>query len=677
MEIYESILEDIIEGTRLHVSDIKPSEWYEQNMIMPRGSAFPGPFSFNLTPYWREPLDCAAKDHPAKEISIMKGAQLGGTAAVLNPVVGYTISQNPGNIMFLTGHSDLSEAAVVKIDHMIDNCGLRPLIRPSILRAKNSRTGDTNKSKEFAGGDFKSGSVTNHNLLRQHDVMIMIVDDYDAAPSSSKEAGATRELVQKRTSSFAHKKKIYWVSSPQVKGQSNIEEVFELGDQRFYNVPCPCCNQPIVLKWSVPIDEKESAGITWKLDNHGSVISESVGYICQKCSQFFNDTHKYEMNLNGMWVPTVIPKEKDHYSYQISSLYAPPGMDSWEFYVNQYIQANPAGEKRKEKKYQTFVNVVLGETYEQQGEAPEASDLQRNVRNYEIGTIPEKISEQDGNGKIVLLTCACDLNGTIRNEARGFIDDARLDYEVVAWSETGSSYSVVHGSIGTFIPRESTLKHKEDRERWTYEHNKPNSVWNELDKILDTFYMTDTGRKMKILMTGIDTGHYSHLAYPYIDKKNTPTIVGLKGKDVDKYIPYGKDLPTFKIGKERSKLYLVEVGQVKDILSSLMTLKWNNGVDDKQPPGFMNFPTPSEGKYLFSNYFEHFESEHRVIEARKDGEGIAARWVKKSQTAQNHMWDVRVYNLALKDILTSMACRLAKIPNYTWQDYVNMVLRRK
>lgn len=665
IERLQTQIDEILEGTRIYISNLKPSEWYEKNMIMPRGSAFPGPFSFDLTPYWREPLDCAAKDHPAKEISIMKGAQLGGTVAVLNPVVGYTIAQSPGNIMFLTGHSDLSEAAVLKIDTMIDNCGLRPLIRPNILRAKNSRSGDTNKSKEFAGGDFKSGSVTNHNLLRQHDVMIMIVDDYDAASASSKHAGSTRELVQKRTSAFAHKKKIYWVSSPQLKSNSNIEEVFLLGDQRYYNVPCPVCHELIVLKWSVPVDDKNTAGIYWKLNNNGSVDRKSVGYVCQKCAGFFTDQHKYDMNLAGMWIPTVQAKEEDHYSYQISSLYAPPGMDDWAFYATQWINANPPGRKRNEKKVQAFTNVVLGETHEESGEAPKANELQKNIRDYEIGSVPEKISVRDGNGTIVLLTCACDLNGVV--------DDARLDYEVVAWSETGSSYSVKHGSIGTFVPREGAKKHKEDRERWSYEHNNQKNVWTELTKVLSHRYMTDTGRAMTILVSGIDCGHYSQQAYAYLDKAIT-TTVGLKGKDVDKYIRLGIDTPGFKPAKERNNLYLVEVNQIKDELADLISLKYDSGNDDSQPPGFMNYPTPSGGLYLFNNYFSHYEAEHRQTEENKDGQGVATRWVKKTSTSQNHFWDVRVYNMALKEIVTSLVCKELKIKNYTWQDYVNAVL---
>lgn len=659
MDWYEGTLSDILESTRLHISDLKPSVWYENNMVMPKGSAFPGKFSFDLTPYWREPLDCVAKDHPAKEISIMAAAQFGKTVAVLNPVVGYTISQNPGNIMFLTGHSDLTEASVLKIDTMIDNCGLRPLIKPSVLRAKNSRTGDTNKSKEFSGGDFKSGSVTNHNLLRQHDVMIMIVDDYDAAKNSSKEAGSTRELVQKRTSAFAHKKKIIWVSSPQQKGTSNIEEVFLLGDQRYYNVHCPCCHQPIVLKWSIAIDDKEMAGITWKLDDFGRVDRSTVGYICQKCANFFNDTHKYEMNLNGMWVPTTIPKEQDHYSYQLSSLYAPPGMDDWAYYATQFIGANPPGEKRNEKKMQTFVNVVLGETHEPVGESPKGTELMKNTRNYEVGTIPEYISIKDGNGKIVMLTCACDLNGKL--------DDARLDYEIVAWSESGSTYSVKHGSIGTFIPNESGKKNKVDREKWTYTHSRPNSVWGEFDKIIGDTYKTESGRGMPVFITGVDTGYCEFEAFEYIDKSNF-FIKGLKGDKEDEFIPFGKALPNFKIGQSRSNLFMVRVSQIKDDLAHLINLKWDEGNDDVQPSGFMNFPVPSGGLYHFKNFFSHYESEHRIL---KDSKFI---WQKKTTISQNHLFDCRVYNMVLKDILMSITFKELKIKEYTWNDFCKLII---
>lgn len=665
---YLEILEDIIRSTRIHISDEKPSEWYEKNMVMPKGSAFPGPFSFDLTPYWREPLDCADKNHPAKEISIMKGAQLGGTVAVLNPIVGYTIAKNPGNIMFLTGHSDLTDASVLKIDQMIDACNMRHLIKPNVMRARNTRSGDTNRSKEFLGGDFKSGSVTNHNLLRQHDVMVMIVDDYDAAAGSSKAAGATRELVQKRTSAFAHKRKIFYVSSPQLKGDSNIEEVFLLGDQRYYNVHCPCCHNPIVLEWSVKVNDHDNAGIFWKTDNMGRVIRESVGYVCQICAGFFTDSHKYEMNINGFWHPTVSPKEENHWSYHLSSLYAPAGMDDWAHYAAQYQNAH-SGEKRDERKIQTFLNVVLGQTYEPIVEELSAKTIMANTRKYKIGIVPESLSLKDGNGKIVLLVLACDLNGKV--------DDARLDYEVVAWSEKGSSYSIVHGSIGTFVPRESMIVNKEERVRWTYQKGRANCVWNELDRIKSAIWETDTGRKMKVMITGVDTGYsFDGHAYNYVDEA-APLTVSLKGKDRDKFVPIGRDSTTFKFGKEKTNLFLAENLILKDELASRMQLKWDDKNDEFQPAGFMNFPEPSDGLYGFKNYFEHFEAEHRVIKKDDDGNGLAARWEKKTVVTQNHFYDVHLYAMVLKDIIVALVYKELKQKPGSWSDFASMFLGKE
>ena len=211
--------------------------------------------------------------------------------------------------------------------------------------------------------------------------------------------------------------------------------MFELGDQRRFHVPCPRCGEFIPLYWTVDVDG-EKAGIFFKTDDQGKLEEGSVGYICQKCAGFFTDSHKYEMNLAGSWKPMVKPSETGYYSYHISSLYAPPGMYDWEHYARKWIEANPLDGAVNTPQLRTFYNTVLGETWEDQGEAPKATSLSMNTRGYEVGEIPETLSMNDGNGRIILITCGSDLNG--------IIDDARLDYEIVGWSESGASYSIRH-----------------------------------------------------------------------------------------------------------------------------------------------------------------------------------------------------------------------------------------
>lgn len=664
---YSNQIEELIDSSVYLLSDLLPSEWAEKNRVMTTDvSPFPGRFSFNRTPYFREVLDCISPDHPAHTIVLQKGAQLGASTNVIENAIGYIIDQNPGNILFLTGHADLAgEAMSGKVDQMIDSCGLRPMIRPNVLRKKNQRTGDTNKSKEFPGGSLVAGSASNHKLLRQRSVRFGFIDDFDAAKQSTKESGATTEMIEQRFAAYADKKKLYYISTPEVKQTSNIEPVFLLGDQRRYHCPCPCCGDFIPWYWTTEIDN-ETYGITYEIDDNGELVDGSVCYRCQSCGDTFTDKNKYEMLLNGIWKPMAKPSTLGYYSYHLSSLYAAPGMYDWEHYVRQYLKANPLEGGQKTKEMQTFVNLVLGETYEEKGEQPKANALQRNVRDYEVGVIPERLSEQDGNGTFVLLTCGCDLNGTV--------DDARLDYEIVGWTESGSSYSISHGSIGTFIPNQSHKKNKVDREHWTYRKGEVNNVWGKFTEIIEKRYKKDVGGDMAIMVTGIDTGHYTIHAYDYIDSQTGKNfVIGLKGKDVDRYRRYGIDTMTYRLAKERNDLYLVEVNQLKDELSELMKLRWSANSEIEQPTGLMNFPTPSGGLYTYKNYFSHFEAEERVIK-EKEGLGSSTMWVKRNSAAQNHLWDCRVYNMVLKDIIVGLAGKSMEAKNFTWKEYVSIYL---
>lgn len=628
-------------------------------------SPYPGKFKYDRTPYLREVVDQLSPNSPARVISVMKGAQVGFSTGVLESGIGWIIDQSPGNILLLTGHSDLAEEAMSgKIDQMIDSCGLRPLIKPNTLRKRNQRTGDTNKSKEFPGGSLTSGAAGNHKLLRQRSVRYGFIDDYEAAKGSTKESGSTKEMIEQRYAAYFQKMKLYFISTPELKQGSNIEPVYLLGDQRKYHWSCPCCGEWIHLIWNSKNEQGDEIGITWKLDESNHLVDESVGYICQSCGGFFDDSDKYNLNLGGKWIPTSEPDSPGWVSYHLSSLYAPVGMYDWEYYVRMFLQANPPTGNLIQAKMKAFTNLVLGETWDDVVKKTDAKNLMMNVRPYKIGVIPESLSLKDGNGRIFALTLACDLNGVE--------DDARLDWELVAWSESGSSYSVDSGSIGTFVPREGSKKYKEDRAKWSYDINSNNSVWREFDALCKTKFMKDTSGGMYPMIIGVDSGHYTKHAYDFIDQTKTPAFA-LKGKDVFKFSTIEKDTPIFRHGQERNKLFVVEVNKIKSYLSDLMQLKWYQDDGDSQPIGFMNFPEPSDGKYGYEKFFKHYESEQSSYDYDKGGIEVRIKWEKKGTSVQNHFWDVRVYNIALRDILASLICNENGIKKGTWSEYVSIM----
>ena len=643
----------LVGKSNTRISDILPSEWCETHRLMTSElTAAKGKFKYYNSPYSREIVDTLHQSSPVKVCAVMKGAQIGFSTGVIEAGIGWIIANAPGNILFLVGHSDLLPDAVKKLDTLIDNTGIRPLIRSTSKKARNTKTGDTDTMKEYPGGYLKLG-ITNHKMLRNISMQYGFIDDFDGMKSGTDSDGATTSMIEQRFAAFEQKKKIYYISTPTVKNHSNIEKEYLKGDQRKYHIPCPCCDVPIVWEWE---------GITWKLNDEGDLIEDSVGYTCQECGGFFDDRNKMEMINSGVWIPTAKPISPNHRSYHLSALIAPIFMTGWEGYIRQYLEANPIGGKRDEKLHQTFCNVVLGITYEQQVENVKADELQNNIRPYDIGVIPEKLSEQDGNGRIVLITLGSDLNGTL--------EDARLDYEIVAHSESGATYSIDHGSIGSFIPKDTAPELRHDKK--TYIHGRPNSVWPILEEIIRRVWFRDSdGVGMRIMMSGIDVGYQQEYALQFINSMDN-NVVGLKG-DGKAHIGFkkGDDVKQYRKSSSLARTYNVESNLNKDNAQRRMGLKWNKG-NEVQPYGFMNFPKPSDGKYLFSNYFSHFEAESQVYDTK------TKRYVwKKAEGKQNHLFDCNIYADVCKYIFLDAYFRDNKINNGVWSDYVDDINKKR
>ncbi len=664
---------DLIDASDFKISDIKPSDFAETRRIMSSDvSAWPGPYRYDRTPYIREIINRLSPDDPSRIVAVMKGAQIGLTAGLIENGIVWVISECPGPIIYMCGDKDLTKEVIEKrLEQAIDSCGIRHLIRPNAIRKTNKRTGDTSMSKEFAGGYLIGEGVNNPNKLRNRSLMYGFIDDFDAADIEDKKEGSYRSLIEMRFASYAFKMKLFYISTPTVKGRSNIENVYLLGDQRKYHIPCPRCGTMIDLKFREKTESGDWAGIHFEIDGHGKLKDKSIGYICQSCGGFFYEKEKYDLMNSGIWVPSSQQSEHGYYSYLISSLYAPPGMYGWEHYVRKFLECYPNGltGKADVPLLKTFLNTVLAQTYEERGREAKIALLTKNTRGYKIGEVPAKQSVEDGNGHIVLLTCACDMNGTE--------DDGRLDYEVVAHSETGSTYSIDHGSIGTFQRRES----KEERKTYTYRNNEPDNIWDIFfETVLKNKYPRDGGGFMVIMAIAVDVGFLPDRAYSFLEKiyrEPVPVLkIAVKGEP-DRVRKYSVDHANYKKSKETNYLYLLNVNQIKDVLAEKMELRWEEDSGYRQPPGFMNFPEPAEGKYTVKNYFTQFETERKVQQINSDGSEIGHTWQKKHSMVANHFWDCRVYNLAIRDIFSDLICKEAGIKDPTWLKFCEIIAPKK
>lgn len=651
----------------------KPSDWVEKNVYLTGDlSRYQGFLKYELTPYSREIIDNLSPESPVEMMAVMKCAQSGISKSVIYSGICYIISETPAPILFTAADVELAKLSVrTSLDPMLELSGVSKLIRPNVIKKKNQRTGDTDFSKEFAGGSLIALGVNNPNKWRQYSVKYIFADDWEAAPRSDKKEGSVRSLMENRATSYGTTKKLFYISTPAIKQTSNIEEVYDLGDKRKWHWECPHCKTYIPMEWQIKNEDGSFSGIKWKLDEKGELIVNSVHYECQNCKGTILETQKPILNSGGKWIPTVQPKRENFRSYQLNALVIPPGFTSWVDLVYQWLDACPSNDVIDEDKLKAFVNTRLGQTWEEKGTAPKVTELMQNTRSYEVGIVPDQTIEKDGNGKVILITLACDLGGVMETNN----EDVRLDWEIIAHTSTGVTYSINHGSIGTFKrSRKKTRSEREnesERTLWTYSHGMPNSVWPKLKEIIYDNLQSQSGDVYNIDVTVIDTGHFTRLAYDFIDSENNPLIVGIKGYAEDEYRRLTKDTPVIMRSRERQKLYILQVNQLKDTLASNMKLKV--GMDGYQPSGFMNFPQPENGKYTMRNYFEHYEGETRQ-EIKKGDTVIGFQWKKKNSSVENHFFDIACYNLAAREIYIEQVRRNSKkYSKLTYEDYVMLM----
>ena len=647
---------DLFSSIPKHKIELSPSEYAEKYRTLTSDvSTIIGKFKYDLTPYLREIVNTLSPYNSAKIIAVMKGAQIGLTEGLLVNGILWIIANNPGNIMSLSANDELSKEMIEsRLDQGLASVGIQHLIRPNTIRKRNQRTGDTSKYKEFAGGRLFAGGLNSINKLgKQRSIRYGFFDDWDSAPIADKDQGSLFELLQQRFSTSANSMKQYYISTPETR-PSNIEKVYLMGDQRKWKVPCPKCGAYIEIFWYKIID-KQKVGIVFEKDKNGKLIEKSIRYVCQECGQSFKERYKYDINLQGKWMPTAESSRPGLISYHIPCFVSAPGMYTWTDYAYKWIEIFKDGNESKAKR-RVFKNVVEGLPWEEKQQKIKSNQLSRNTRKYEIGIVPSKLSEEDGNGNIIILTCACDLNGTI--------DDARLDYEVVGHSVSGSTYSIVHGSIGTYQPKNKDP----NRDDWTYRNNEPNNVWDFFyNEVVNINYFTEDGQEMNVVLTGVDTGYYTHYAYGFIDSY-PGQVIGVKGKGEDKFIKISANLPFFKPAQHRPNNYILEVDLIKDKLAEMISLK----KADPQPAGFMNFPEPGNGLYTVPGYFSQYEAEEKKIEQNDDGETTGWKWIRKYSSAANHFFDVAVYNLAVRDIIAHKVCKEAKIPHGGWEYFTGI-----
>mgnify|MGYP003132589255 FL=1 len=560
--------------------DLTVSEWADQyRMLSNKASAEPGPWRTDRTPYLREIMDCMSSSSTIQKVVFMAGAQLGKTEGI-NNVVGYMISEAPGPAMFVQPTIEMAKRlSKQRLESLIHET---PRLAEKVAPARSRDSGNTLFSKEYPGGILLLTGANSATGLRSAPCRWILLDEVDAFPHDVDGEGDPCALAERRASTFS-RRKIILTSTPTVKDMSRIETEYLASDQRRYFVPCPHCNHMQYLQWK---------NLQWRDGD-----SRTAAYVCESCGTHIREHYKSEMLRKGEWRATATGEDKRTAGFHLSSLYSPLGWKSWEEIVGEFLRA-----KNDAPLLKTFVNTVLGETWEEEVGARLGVDgLRERAEFYESNTVPQGAS---------LVTAGVD------------VQDNRVAVGLYGWGQGEECWLMWHGEI--------------------YGDPAGKKLWSQVDDIINRTYPRADGESVKVSAVGVDSGgHFTSEVYAYCRERRKKGVFALKGQSQRNKPPIGKPSKVDinykgQVLKNSAELFPVGVDTIKSTLFG--RLKHN-----ETGPGYIHFHNEAG-----QEYFKQLTAERQVVRYVK---GFAIREWKKKPGDRNEALDVLVYSYAALNFL--------------------------
>lgn len=454
------------------------SEWADRHRILSsRAASEAGPYRTARTPFMRAIMDALSPSSPAQRVVFMKAAQVGATEAG-NNWIGFAMHRAPGPFLAVQPTVDLAKRlSQQRIDPLIEES---PELRALVMPSRSRDSGNTILCKRFPGGQLILTGANSAVGLRSMPARWVFLDEVDAYPGDLDGEGDPIALAEARTLSFGHRSKVFLASTPTIKGLSRIEREYETSDQQRYHVPCPHCGGMQWLKFE---------RLRWENGR-----PETARYVCEHCDEPIAERHKTAMmdEANGAcWMPTADPETLANaqaagvVGFHISGLYSPLGWLSWEEIARGWEQAvgNDAALK-------TLKNTVLGETWQEKGEAPDWQRLYDRRENWQLGQAPEGV---------LVLTGGAD------------VQRDRIEIDVWGWGRNLRSWLVDH------IVLEGDTARQE--------------IWHDLTEFLNTTWPHEGGANMALARMAIDTGDgvTTDAVYSWVRSVGRGQVIAIKG----------------------------------------------------------------------------------------------------------------------------------------------------
>lgn len=524
------------------------SQWAERYAVLSREtSAQTG--RFRAFGYQTGMLD-AVTDPSVEKISVMKSARVGYTK-LMDHAVGFYLHQDPSPILVVQPRVEDAES--------YSKTEIAPMLRDTpVLAAIAGDQKAKNSDQTILAKTFKNGSsltlvgANSPAGFRRITSRVVMFDEVDAYPvDGAGNEGDQIALGTKRTETFWNRK-IVLGSTPTVKGYSRIEKSWNESDQRRYYVPCSHCGEFQVLEWG---GADTPHGMKWDKDENGNGLSETAYYVCRHNGCLIFEADKPDMVAAGRWRAS--RPFSGHAGFHIWAGYSLFPNASWPNLVAEWLRVKDDPLAR-----QTFINLVLGEPYEDRGE--------RSLNEAKLAARTEVWAAEVPDGVAVIT-------------ASGDVQDDRVELETVGWGRNEERWSIDH-AVFEGDPESEEL-------------------WARVDAYLKRRWRRADGRPFEVMAACIDSGgHHTQKVYEFCKARLGRRIWAIKGESA-RGGARSPVWPTKKPSSRNKATYrpvIIGVNAAKDVIRARLHL-------DEPGPGYMHYPADRD-----INFFAQLVSERSV-----------------------------------------------------------------
>lgn len=496
------------------------AEWAEdpkEGRFINQPGAYVGNWKNETTPYMVEPMEVLTSTE-FKGCVFAGPAQCAKTDALIINWIGYSATTDPQDMIVysptFTAARDFSMRRVDRLHRHTETVGA------AMVKSKDS---DNKFDKHYSNGMMLSLSWPTVSELAGKPVGRVAITDFDRIDDDIGGDGNAFDLATKRTTTFGSFAMTLAESSPSreitdykkvVKGHAappttGILALYNRGDRRRWNWPCPHCGSYFEGRWE---------HIKWDHDLDSNLDKAESCYMeCPSCSERIEPEQRYQMNIDGVWLKDGQRIENDRIvgkgrrsniaSFWLMGVAA--GLTTWQNLVKTYLDAeDDYASTGDEGSLRKFFNTDIGVPY-----------IPKDIANDNTRTAEDLISRLEPWTKKKVPPKVRFLLGLVDVQQNSFV----VQIVGVAPGKPYDLYLVDRFTIRYSDRLDPSAPEGKESYLWI----KPGAYLDDWDKITEQVMQAsyeiddDSGRRMMVKMTFCDSGGKAGVttnAYNYVRK---------------------------------------------------------------------------------------------------------------------------------------------------------------